>query len=829
MNAADQANNFSSASQTLNITRNPIFSTVWDSPNLPSGASTGVVNVKTYCKIPIYQAAAAICAAGDGVADDTQAILQAVHLNIGSTSVRAADGVSSRDATIYFPSGIYLISKPILWQDGNANWAAFLSFQGENSSDTILKFIDGASGSVQSQTCWAKGILNSALYTASNGSTDGPKVGAEGGEGGDAFRNNIRNLTIDIGKNNPNMIGIDYAGSNNTVVSEVNIVSGDGQGCVGFNEWRYSTGPEFFANLFIQGFDTAIYASGEINQCGSASGMGRISAFEHIQIQDQNLVGINLPGMAQVSIRDLKSNNTVPAIAATNPAGLYSNVVNLLDSSLDGGQAPSAIVLQQGSGAASLPYTFVRNTTFGGYGSLTNGTMKSISTNEWTSQATLFGTEHTGTSSLDLPIAETPTFPDDTQDGTNYSAWTFPVIPAGCSINSEQKPCDLTSALQTAINNATSTVVIPWGWWGLSSPLVVGGGQGMNVKRILCLGCHLLPLASSTCPQIGNTSQYPNGCNNQEALIIGDTNNHTLWVQGLLPYYNSGSPGSDPIHFGYSQDPYPSSSFIPVFLNTTNNTTVVLRDLENITYLDQPQQMNGPFSPVYLESVAFGPFVFVNRQVWARNLNPEVAPVSPKFLACASGTATTHNACGVVTTASSNEPVDFLQQGDSHVIVTQTSQQNKASLWALGFKTENREWPAVCLYNKSGNDVHDGAGLPANSLLEVDNGASAEIMGLEAWNHRLNSTDINGKPIGAVVTNAGTSVPSQISIEGFYINGSANADYAYSVQQSYSDGTLSWIYQDEYCANHAGVFCSYSNGSLESGGPASAFPIYVGH
>lgn len=129
--------------------------------------------------------------------------------------------------------------------------------------------------------------------------------------------------------------------------------------------------------------------------------------------------------------------------------------------------------MQQATGAASEPYTFVRNTTSSGYGSLSNGTLQAISTNEYTSQAALYGSEHSSKSSLDLTIAETPVFPDDTQDGTNYSSWTFPVVPAGCALNSAQSPCDLTAALQTAINTATSTVVIPWGWYGLSSPLVV--------------------------------------------------------------------------------------------------------------------------------------------------------------------------------------------------------------------------------------------------------------------------------------------------------------------------------------------------------------------
>ena len=114
-------------------------------------------------------------------------------------------------------------------------------------------------------------------------------------------------------------------------------------------------------------------------------------------------------------------------------------------------------------------------------------------------------------------------------------------------------------------------------------------------------------------------------------------------------------------------------------------------------------------------------------------------------------------------------------------------------------------------------------------MLEVDEGAKAEVIGFGSYDQRLNSTDLSGRPIGAVVSNAAASAPSPISIEGFFSRGSANQEYAYSVQQSYPDGTQSWIYQFEYCATHSSVFCSYPDGGYPTRGPGSAFPIYVGH
>jgi hypothetical protein len=549
------------------------------------------------------------------------------------------------------------------------------------------------------------------------------------------------------------------------------------------------------------------------------------------------VTGINMPLGAEVAMRKLSSENVVPAITADNPAGDYTNVLTLIESTLTGGNGPAAIVLKNDTGA-SLPGTFVRDVQWTGYEYLvsTNGTGQNISTTEWSSQTALKGTEAKATTSLDLTVAETPPFPDDTSDGTDYSSWAFPANPGvgvdaggGCVVNDESKICNWTASIQAAIDSpTTSTVVIPWGWYGLDAPLYVGAPlHGKNVKRILCMGCRLTALVTGI-----------------EALVIGDTKNDTFWAQGLRAYYYSGTPHSVPNHFGESQNPYPDSRFVPVISNQTNHTAVVIQEAEDITYLDAPAVASGPFSPVYLESTAFGPFIFVNRQVWARDLDPEVAPASPAFLAC----NTAANA-KCATPPCINQPADYLSQGNSHVVVTQTVAAAQATLWALSLKTENREWPNICNFNPlacttTSDCVNSttpllGAGwwcdkgqcvLPANSLLEVDSGARAEVLLLPSVDHRVSDLDVNGLPTAAVVTNDGLGVQSGVSIEGFFDHGDSQEEYSQSVVQSYGENQESWIYQNKYCANHSSVTCAYSNGySGSSYGPGSAYPLYLGY
>ncbi len=800
------------ATASLIVTTNAAFNTAWDEPdwdthvNSPS-SKTGVLNVRNYG------------AAGDGITDDTAAIMA----TISAASLRGTTSADARDSIVYFPSGTYLISSALVWKDSTGAFVSELAFQGQNKTDTIIRYVDGTSGIQQDPNCVSRyeraptGSPNAVVYTASTaGKTNGQ--GLADGTGNDAFRNHIQNLTIDIGRNNPDLIGIDYAGSNQTKVIDVNIISDDGQGCVGFSDYRYSEGPDYFGSLFVEGFSYGIWQGGGAIG-GSSTADPNFSNYEHVVLQDQRVAAVQLVSASQATMRDIVSDQSASGVAGmlvNNLQGQYSTVVTLVDATFTGNDSRPAVVLD--TTGTLVPSVFVRNSRAVGYGGMIavpgEGTVPSP-IGEWSSYAALRGSGSSGNGSLDLIVRDMPRFPDDS--GGAHSSWVFPLPPSGVgcpAVTNHSTTCDWQPSIQAAIDGApaSSTVVIPWGWYGLGKPLVLGTAtHGKNVKRLLCLGCHLVALATN---------------NGGQALIVGDNNDGTVWIDGLVTSYAVGNPGTDPVHFGSSSTPFPSASFTPVIENVANNTVVVLRAMDNITYLDRPSDPNATPADVFLESVAYGPFIFVNQKAWARNLDPEVAPASQAFFTCNTGGSDKRN-----------EPTDFLQQGYSHVVVANKTGQTGAQLWTLGLKTENREWPTPkgpCNFSwKQGDQGNDGSNLPANSLLEIDNGAVSEVLGLTAADHRLNAIDITGSNIGAVSTNALSNdvigpADAQLSIEGYFAWSSKSSEYAFPVIQTYANRPASAVHQSQAVGCGAGIVCAYPNGE-QSAAPGSTMPLYIGH
>jgi hypothetical protein len=176
-------------------------------------ADSGIINVKNYG------------VKGDGITDDTQAILRAIRENL----------VGNPGPIIYFPSGTYLVSDRLDWRDKDGKWQAFMTFQGQNRNNTIIKLKDKAPGYTDS------GNPKAVIFTAAffwESATAGGKDWTNLGEGGTAFRNFIFDLTVDTGSGNPGAIGIDYLVNNVGSIRNVTIRSGDGQGYAGLDMTR---------------------------------------------------------------------------------------------------------------------------------------------------------------------------------------------------------------------------------------------------------------------------------------------------------------------------------------------------------------------------------------------------------------------------------------------------------------------------------------------------------------------------------------------------------------------------------------------------------------
>jgi hypothetical protein len=382
-------------------------------------------------------------AAGDGVKDDTGAIVQAIR-----------DHAGTGDAILYFPNGRYLVSSTLEWKNAGGGWAAYLSFQGESEAGTVIRLRDRATGFGDPNSPKA------VLYTAAQVDKD---PSSPNGTGNEAFRNNICNLTVDTGLGNPGAVGIDYLANNQGRLSDVTVRSRDGSGKIGVSLTRRWVGPLLGKNLSVFGFDYGIAVAGSIASV----------TLEHISLTGQRVAGLRNDENV-VSIRGLTSDNSVPAVQNAQ----WPALMTLMDVVARGGVPTISAV--QNSGGARL---YARNVNTEGYLSAISNDATAVHGNYQSDYLSdparnLFDSPKAG---LRLPVEETPYVID-----TDSSDWTN-VRDYGAGRGSD----DL-AAIQAAIDHGTSVVYFPPGLYHLSGTVHLRG----KVRKLLGLGGRLVPLSS---------------------------------------------------------------------------------------------------------------------------------------------------------------------------------------------------------------------------------------------------------------------------------------------------------------------------------------------
>ena len=355
-------------------------------------------------------------AKGDGTTDDTAAIQAAISSGLG---------LANPKSNIYFPSGTYIISKPLEWKLSNGTWETGADLIGQNRDNTILKLRDG------DRRFGSPSAPSSMIVTASQ------NAAADGG-GNQAFNNFIFDLTIDVGLNNPGANGIDYIANNRGAIRNVVITAPMGSGNTGLSMARKWPGPAMIEDVAVRGFSRGVLM---------AAGQYGIT-FENLRLSDQRVTGIDNTNNV-LSARRLISRNSVPAI-------INGGEITLVESELlDGSVEASAINNQK--------MIFLRNVSVGGYRALINdrGTVKNMPANgEYSSSPPL---SLTGTTrSLSLPIPETPVVPN-----FPASAW------AGLGSASTTDWVDDTAALQAALNSGKPVVYLRPGQIVLSKTLEI--------------------------------------------------------------------------------------------------------------------------------------------------------------------------------------------------------------------------------------------------------------------------------------------------------------------------------------------------------------------
>ena len=258
-------------------------------------ANAGVVNVQTQYGDW-----------GDGKTDDTKAIQTAIDEN------------RQKARCLYFPNGIYLVCDKLSFGD-NLEKAKHLTLQGQSEQGVVLRLKDHAPGFGDPQK-------KRPLLTMFEGKATGM-----------AFQNSAYNMTFDVGQGNPGAVGLQWMSNNQGSLRNVTIRSSDPQGAghTGLDLTRTEPGPSLMKFVTVEGFDYAVDASP-----GPFS-----TTFEHVKISGQRKAGIrNL--CHTIIIRDLKSNNRVPAIETACDVGYFS----IIESEFAGG-APGVPAIRNRAGA----------------------------------------------------------------------------------------------------------------------------------------------------------------------------------------------------------------------------------------------------------------------------------------------------------------------------------------------------------------------------------------------------------------------------------------------------------------------------------------------
>ncbi|MCD8482863.1 MAG: glycoside hydrolase family 55 protein [Verrucomicrobia bacterium] len=234
---------------------------------LPYPADSGILNVRL---APYH-------AVGDGIADDTAALQQAIV---------------DADATgriIYLPNGIYRITNRLL----PTTERYYLNIEGESRDGTIIRLDANAQG------------FGNANQPRAVLQTVDPALGWTN----NAFMTNIADLTIEIGAGNPGAVGILFIGNNQASIRDVTVRSLDPAG-VGHTAIDMSLislpGPGFIHRVRTEGFDCGVRI--DHSQYGIT--------LENVDVIQPRVVGIDIRNTILTGRKlNVSTNNaTIPAI-----------------------------------------------------------------------------------------------------------------------------------------------------------------------------------------------------------------------------------------------------------------------------------------------------------------------------------------------------------------------------------------------------------------------------------------------------------------------------------------------------------------------------------
>ncbi len=510
-------------------------------------------------------------AMGDSQTDDTDAIRRAISDNVG------------KDRTLYFPNGNYLVSQPLEWKNGEGNWRARLTIQGQSQAGTVIRLKDHSPGFADASA--PKPLIATGSNRVNNQES-------KDGSGNNAFNNLFYDLTIHTGSGNPGTVALDFVGTNMAGLRNVTIRSGDEQGIVGILLKREGAGPCLFKNITIEGFDYGI----------DVYGSQYSQTYEFITLKNQKKAAIRNTGNV-LSLRKVQSENTraVPVVVNANRddkaipgnSGNYG-LITLIDASfVTTGQATSVSAILNEEGFNNRKGgLYVRNVTTKGYANaIQNRKMKIPGTRivEFISDPVVGGAGKSA--SFALPVEETP---DHHQNDLTH--WAS-VTDYGAS--SEDPYGDDSRGIQAAIDSGKEIIFFPKGkyWYNINTTLVIRG----NVRQLIGMQSNI---------DIGENTQFKDTTQPRPLFRFEPGKHDTVYFDR----FTIGNQRKSPFDGG-------------IFLEHASPQTLVLRDVSTDVYAKGKYfyRNTAKAGKLFIENVtSITPWHFAYaQQVWARQLNPE--------------------------------------------------------------------------------------------------------------------------------------------------------------------------------------------------------------
>ena len=376
---------------------------------------------------------------------------------------RVLDAHPSGNRVFYLPNGVYNLSGPIRFAAAQGH-AKRNVLQGQSEAGTVLR-------------------LQASAKAADGSPLSGSVVDFNNGSSAQNFRNGVRNLTVEVGPDNPLATGVHFRANNRGRMDRVTIRAAEGSGAIGLSLSNDLNGPLLITDVTVEGFDVGVRGGG---------GHANSQTIDGLTLRGQRTAGLlNAKGNYNaLFVRGVRSENACEAVVGhgIDP----STTLLLIDSTLTGGSPDTP--------AVRISRGYLSNVETAGYDPPAVLKRKTAASG-WRPRETPIAAGQIADGFYAVQKGRLP------EDGPRFtieperppkvpwgdpSDWVSPTRfggdPADRPMTKRREPipdADDTAAIQAALDAGSHTVVLDNGRWALHGEVVVPP----HVRRIIGAEC----------------------------------------------------------------------------------------------------------------------------------------------------------------------------------------------------------------------------------------------------------------------------------------------------------------------------------------------------